>query len=811
MTDALVNIEIDGKPIKAHKGEMVMQAADREGIYIPRFCYHEKLSVAANCRMCLIEAEKAPKPLPACATPVADGMKIFTRSVKALAAQRATMEFLLINHPLDCPICDQGGECELQDLAMGYGRDIARFSERKRVIKDENIGPLISTCMTRCIYCTRCVRFGQEIAGIQELGDTGRGEHSRIGTYIGRSVDHELSGNVIDLCPVGALNSRPFKMHGRGWEMTQVAGISPHDCVGSNLYGHVLRGKITRVVPNANEAVNETWISDRDRFSYTAIDSPDRLLHPMIKQDGAWRETDWETALKAAAASLRKVHGDAGVLASPNSTSEELYLLQKLARTLGIASIDTRLRQADFRDDEYEPAFPWLGQSLEDLDKLEAALVIGSNTRKEAPLLAHRLRKAVMRGNQLGSDSFTNQLAAHNQRLAGASGAAVMFLNPRRYEFLFPLAVELTVASAEIPAALAAILKAVLGRKAPPTQLADFVKSQQPKAEHQEIAEQFAKGERKAILLGHLALQHPQFADIRALAAALTEATGAKLGYISEGANSAGAWLAGAVPHRLPGGKKAPLKGLDARGMFEEIRRAYLLLGVEPELDCGDSATALAALKQADTVIAITPFVTDTMKTYASILLPAATFGETSGTYVSVEGRWQSFTGMVKALGEARPAWKILRVLGNHCELAGFDYQSPEEVREELRQAMGGLQPDNKFTGTRILTRTASTVSLRRVAEVPLYACDMLVRRAPPLQETRDADVGYVRLTPTDAKKLGLVDGGQATVKHNGARISLPVIVDDSVAAGEIWLPAGIPATAGFGALHVNIEVERAA
>ncbi|MGH8370074.1 MAG: NADH-quinone oxidoreductase subunit NuoG, partial [Gammaproteobacteria bacterium] len=490
MTEELVNIEIDGKPVKARKGEMIIRAADREGVYIPRFCYHEKLSVAANCRMCLIEAEKAPKPLPACATPVAEGMKIFTRSVKAIAAQRAVMEFLLINHPLDCPVCDQGGECELQDLSMGYGRDIARYAENKRVIKDENIGPLISTFMTRCIYCTRCVRFGQEIAGIQELGDTGRGEHSRIGTFIGRSVDHELSGNVIDLCPVGALNSKPFKMHGRGWEMTQTESISPHDCVGSNLHGHVLRGELMRVVPRLNEAVNENWISDRDRFSYTGIASDDRLAHPMVKEHNGWREVSWEAALETAVNTMRAAGGDAGVLASPSSTTEELYLLQKLARGLGIQNIDTRVRQADFRDDEHEPLFPWLGQSIEAIERLDAALIIGSNVRKEVPLLAHRLRKAALKGS------------------------AVMFLNPRRYDLLFPVAAYLNVASAEIVTNLAAILK-VAGKNIP-AHLKTLVAAQKPTAEHEQVAAKLASGEHKAILLGHLAASHPAYADIRA-------------------------------------------------------------------------------------------------------------------------------------------------------------------------------------------------------------------------------------------------------------------------------------------------------
>ncbi|MGA9851632.1 MAG: NADH-quinone oxidoreductase subunit NuoG [Gammaproteobacteria bacterium] len=786
MAQIPVNIEIDGKPIQARKGEMIMQAADREGIYIPRFCYHEKLTVAANCRMCLIEVEKSPKPLVACATPVAEGMKIFTRSVRALNAQRGTMEFLLINHPLDCPICDQGGECELQDLAMGYGRDIARFSERKRVIKDENIGPLISTFMTRCIYCTRCIRFGEEIAGIQELGDTGRGEHSRVGTYIGRSVDHELSGNVIDLCPVGALNSKPFKMHGRGWEMTQIEGTSPHDCLGSNLYGHVLRGKVMRVVPKANEAVNETWISDRDRFSYTGIDSPERLQHPMLKENNVWRDADWETALAAAAHALRSVHADAGVLASPGSTTEELYLLQKLARTLGIHSIDTRVRQADFRDDELEPAFPWLGQSIEELEKLNAVLVIGSNTRKEVPLLSHRLRKAALKG------------------------AAVMFLNPRRYEFLFPVAAHLNVASQDMAASLAAVLKVALGKKAVPTHLKDFVKLQEPAAEHEKIAAELLKGEHKAVLLGHLALQHPAYADIRALAAALAEVTGASLGYISEGANSAGGWLAGAVPHRIEGGKTAALKGLNARTMFTHPRRLYVLMGVEPELDCWDSAAALAALKQAHAVIAIAPFVTEVMKDYATVLLPACTFGETSGTYVNTEGRWQSFTGMTKPVGEARPGWKILRVLGNLCELPGFEYQSAEEVLAELQTSSGELKPDNRFAGTRIIGPVTRVNGFRRVGEVPLYSSDMLVRRAKPLQETRDADAAWVRLSPADGKKLGVQDGDSVSVKRNGTRVRLPVHFDESVAAGDVWLPAGIVATAAFGAFHTDVEVEKA-
>ena len=788
MADDLVNIEIDGKPAKARKGEMIIQVADREGAYIPRFCYHEKLSVAANCRMCLVEQEKVGKPVPACATPVMEGMKVFTRSVRAIAAQRATMEFLLINHPLDCPICDQGGECELQDLAMGYGRDISRYTEQKRVVKDEDIGPLVSTDMTRCIHCTRCVRFGQEIAGIQEMGGTGRGENLRIGTYIGKAVDHELSGNIIDLCPVGALNSKPFRNRGRGWEMTQVETVAPHDCLGSNVYAHVLRGRFMRAVPKPNEAVNETWLSDRDRFSYAGIDSEDRLLKPMVKKGGKWQETDWETALEATVNGLREALGkgaDAtGVLASPNATAEELYLLQKLTRGLGIANIDVRLRQADFRDDAAEPVFPWLGQELQAIENLESALVIGSNPRKEVPLLAHRLRKAALKGG------------------------AVMFLNPRRYAHLFPVSAYALSSAQEMPAALAAVLKAT--GKPVPAQLKDFVAAQKPDAEETKIAEQLAQGERKAILLGHLALSHPAYADLRALAAALADATGAKLGYLPEGANGAGAWLAGAVPHRAAGGRHLDQPGKNARAMLEVPRSAYVLLGTEPELDSWDGAQALKALKAAKHVVAITSYMTEAMQQYAQVLLPAAAYGETSGTYVSAEGRWQSFTGVVKPLGEARPAWKILRVLGNLFELKGFEQVSSEEVLKELRDAVGEVHADNRYTGTRTLSAVVQPKGFMRAAETPVYSTDALVRRAAPLQATRDADATYAHLSPEDAKRLKLVAGDKLSLRHDGARLTLPVKLDESIAAGDVWVPAALAATLNLGPMYTAVDLEKA-
>jgi NADH-quinone oxidoreductase subunit G len=791
MTDELVNIEIDGKPLQAAKGAMLIQVADEAGILIPRFCYHEKLTVAANCRMCLVDVERAPKPLPACATPVTDGMKAFTRSKRALAAQRATMEFLLINHPLDCPVCDQGGECELQDLAMGYGRDISRYTERKRVVKDKNIGPLISTDMTRCIHCTRCVRFGTEIAGIQELGATGRGEFMRIGTYIEKNIDHELSGNVIDLCPVGALNSKPFRMRGRGWEMTQHESIAPHDCVGSNIFGHALRGKLMRVVPRGNEAINEVWISDRDRFSYTGLYSGERLERPMVKVNGEWRETDWEAALGIAAKALRAVvekdSAQLGMLASPSATTEELYLLARLARELSCANVDTRTRQADFRDADQEPIFPWLGQSIAELEQVDAALVVGSNLRKEVPLVAHRLRKAVLKG------------------------ANAMFINPRRFEYRFPVANYLTVPPAAMIASLAAVLKAVLAAKNvdAPAQFSHLLEPIEIEEPHRAIAERLTGAERGTVLLGHLALSHPAYADIRALAAAIAEHAKVRLGYLPQGANAAGAWLAGALPHRRASVEPVEQPGLDARAMLEQPRKGYLLLELEPELDCFDGAQALRALKAADEVVAITSFVTEAMQDYATVLLPAAAFGETSGTFVNAEGRWQSFSGVARPVGEARPAWKILRVLGNLLGFEGFDYDSSADVLHALRRELDEIQPDNSFSGAREIHTPEATAGLQRAGEVPIYAVDALVRRAEPLQQTEDGSAAVLRIAPADAEKAGLVAGGQALVKQRDAQVVLPVMVDEGMPEGAVWVPAGLPETMALGAPHGQVEVEK--
>jgi NADH-quinone oxidoreductase subunit G len=706
----VVNVEVDGKACQGKKGQMIIHVTDAQDAYVPRFCYHDKLPIAANCRMCLVEVEKAPKPLPACATPITEGMKIFTKSPRAIGAQKATMEFLLINHPLDCPICDQGGECELQDLAMGFGRDISRFNERKRVVKDKDLGPLVSTDMTRCIHCTRCVRFTSEIAGIQELGTTGRGEDMEIGTYVERAVTHELSGNIIDLCPVGALNSKPFRYRARSWEMTQAALVSPHDGVGSNIYGHVLRGRLMRVVPRPNEAINETWIADRDRYSYEGIYSADRLSSPMVREGAEWKQVTWEVALETAARGLKAAGGGLATLASASSTVEELYLLSRLTRALGSGNIDHRLRQVDFRDQAADPAAPGLGGlTIAGVDQLDALLVVGSNLRREVPLLAHRVRKAAKRG------------------------ARVAFLNPARFDYLFPVAAYLESSPAQQLADLAGVYAAALDGGAAPAHLAALVRGVQVNTAHRSIATALKSGQKRAVWLGALALRHPAYADLRAVAAALAAATGATLGTLAEGANAAGAYLAGAVPHRDAGGIQPAAAGKHARELLAAPQKAYLLFGgTEPWADSGPDAQR--ALAGAEFVVAATPFADETLKSVAHVLLPISTFAETSGTYVNLEGLWQSFAGAARPLGETRPGWKVLRVLGNLANVSDFDYQSTEEVREELRARCAEIAAGS-YQGTHEARAAAGDV---RVVDVPMYSIDAVLRRAPSLQRTRE-------------------------------------------------------------------------
>jgi NADH-quinone oxidoreductase subunit G len=672
-----------------------------------------------------VDVEKAPKPLPACATPVTPGMKVFTKSPRAIGAQRATMEFLLINHPLDCPICDQGGECELQDLAVGFGRDISRFTERKRSVPDENLGPLIATDMTRCIHCTRCIRFTEEIAGFQELGMIGRGEQMKVRTAMEQTVQHEMSGNVIDLCPVGALVSKPYRFTARAWEMTSHPLVSPHDGLGTNTFGHVLRGKLMRVVPRENEGINETWIADRDRFSYEGVYSPERLTAPMVREGKEWKQVDWETALKTVADKLRENASNLGVLASASSTTEELYLLGRIARGLGSSNIDHRLRQRDFRDQVADPAYPSLGLPIADFEKLNALLLIGCNLRREAPLLAHRVRKAARRG------------------------AKVSFVNPGRFDYLFPVASYLESPAASLVSDLAAIL-AVLseGGAAVPEHLSGAVRTATVSDSHRALAKAFQDGTSKEgaakeggsvggarhVLLGALSIRHSSYADIRALASAIAKATGATFGVLSEGGNAAGAFLAGAVSHREAGGRAVSTPGLNASEMLKKALGAYVLFGgTEPWIDALDSEVS-KTLASAGFVVAITPFECDTLKEVAHVMLPIGSYAETSGTFVNLEGKWQSWAGVIAPLGEARPGWKVLRVLGNLLHLNGFEYQSSEDVREELRKACGEA-PATSYSGTHHVNGAPAATPL---VDLNMYQSDALVRRAPSLQKTRE-------------------------------------------------------------------------
>ncbi|MFQ5470374.1 MAG: NADH-quinone oxidoreductase subunit NuoG [Gammaproteobacteria bacterium] len=790
----LLNIEIDGRALKAQRGEMIIEAADNAGIIIPRFCYHKKLSIAANCRMCLVEVEKVPKPLPACATPVTDGMKVYTSSHRAVEAQQGTMEFLLINHPLDCPICDQGGECDLQEMSIGYGSDHSLYNETKRVVKDKDVGPLITTEFTRCIHCTRCVRFGKEIAGMRELGATGRGENMTIGTYIESAIDSEMSGNVIDLCPVGALTSKPFRYTARAWEMTSRDSIAPHDCVGSNITMKVRRDKVMRVDPKENESINEVWLSDRDRFSYEALNSEDRLKEPMIKVNGKWQRTDWNTALDFTVEALKKVIsvngiGQLGTLVSASSTLEEMHLAQKLTRGLGSANIDYRLGQQDFRDQECMPAVQWLGMSLAELEQCQSLLLIGSNVRKEQPLINHRIRKAVQ------------------------NGASVSVVNAFDYDFNYPLNKKIIASPAGMELALAGIAKALIEKNSSsvPGGLAELLAKSNITESERRIADQLSGNQNSVVMLGSSSFMHPASSTVRALAGYIAKASSSVLSFVTDGANSAGANIVGVLPHRHLNGEELAGTGLHARAMLEAKLKAYILLNTEPEFDCADSAQAMAAMDGADLVVSLTPFRSDAIESYATVMLPVSPFSETSGTFVNVEGIWQSFKGVVEPLGETRPAWKVLRVLGNFFELEGFEYISTEEIRDEIRSVV--KTPDIGNNNLKWLCPEQLSLpngDLVRISDTPIYTVDNLVRRAEPLQNTSDAAVAGIQLNRQMANKLGIEDTAEAIARQGDHSLTLPVVLNERVPDQCVYLCTTASGITGLGLNGTSIEVSPA-
>lgn len=780
----MLEIEIDGQKVEVAEGSTVMDAANKVGVSIPHFCYHKKLSIAANCRMCLVQVEKAPKPLPACATPVTNGMRVMTHSDQAVKAQKGVMEFLLINHPLDCPICDQGGECQLQDLAVGYGGSSSRYQEEKRVVENKNLGPLISTDMTRCIHCTRCVRFGQEIAGVMELGMANRGMHSEILSFVGSTVNSELSGNMIDLCPVGALTSKPFRYSARTWELSRRKSVSPHDGLGANLIVQVKHDQVKRVLPFDNEQINECWLSDRDRFSYEALNSEHRLKSPMLKQGGEWKEVDWQTALEYVAHALKSVakeHGPAsiGAMLSPHATLEELYLAQRLMRGIGSGNVDFRLRQSDFTLDGKLAGAPWLGMRVSELAHLDRVLVVGSFLRKDHPLLAQRLRQAAKKGTRVN--------------------AVVSAMD----DWLMPVANTSLVSPGHMADELAAIVRAVAETRgvAIPNEVKDVAVSEAARS----IAVSLATGEKIGLFLGNAAQAHPRASQLHLLTQLLASMLGARFGVLGEAANSVGGYIAGAIP-----------SGLNARQMVESQLKAYVVMHADPELDTANGAATLSALHAAKTVIALTPF-RDRAMPYADCILPIAPFTETSGTFVNTDGRVQSFHAVVKPLGETRPAWKVLRVLGNLLGLPEFAYESSEDVRAAV---LGGMTEfvdsrlGNTVQGASISLQSGSAGSwsgkLERVADVPVYFADALCRRAPSLQATQDARTPVLRACGAQLERLGVQAGASVRVRAAQGDAVMLAELDNGVADGAVRIAAAHDSTLVLGPMFGELIVERA-
>ncbi|CAB1274583.1 NADH-quinone oxidoreductase subunit NuoG [Candidatus Nitrosacidococcus tergens] len=790
----MVHIEIDGIKFNVEPGKMVIQVADEAGIYIPRFCYHKKLSVAANCRMCLIETDKSPKPVPACATPVIEGMKVFTSSAKAIAAQKGVMEFLLINHPLDCPICDQGGECELQDLAMGYGNDISRFTEGKRVVRDKDIGPLIQTELTRCIHCTRCIRFGEEIAGLKELGATDRGELMEIGTYIDYSLTSEVSGNVIDLCPVGALTDKPYRFKARAWEMTGHPAISPHDSMGTNIELHILRNQVMRVVPREDETINETWIADRDRYGCLGLTHEDRLKQPMVKQNGVWQEVDWEEALGAVAHGLRSIvekNGGAqlGGLISPYATTEELYLFQKLLRGLHSNNIDSRLYQQSFHNLGTPLEDLVFKHSIEEIENSDSILLVGVNPHKDHPLLGLRFRKA-----------------AHH-------GAKIAIINPVDYLVRFPVAEKIITDSYGMIHGLAGIAKSLIELKSETLENSWIVllDNIEPLSSERAIAKQLAGSSNARIFLGKIAEGHPNFPTLQALSYLIGQLTSVQIGFIPSGGNAVGAAIAGALPHQGPGGNFVPVKGLNWQSMFEKRLLGYLLLGIEPEFDCINPRLAQKALQDASFVVSLTAFRSKSMLEYSDILLPISNFTETSGTLINLEGHWQSFTAATHSSGDARPGWKVLRVLGNLLQIPEFEYFSSEEVCNALKDEIKKIGKTKRVTWypkSLGIENKEDKIGLTRIAELPIYRVNSLIRRSHPLQQSPDGQAAHIAyLNSIDINKLGLQNAKYIEVSQEGNKTKLPFEISDLVAEGCIQLATGIEETAFLGAPFTYVQV----
>lgn len=782
----MATIEIDGTTFDVENGKMIIEVADEAGIYIPRFCYHKKLSVAANCRMCLVQVENNKKPVPACATPITNGMKVFTKSPEAIHSQKAVMEFLLINHPLDCPVCDQGGECELQDLSMGFGYSESDYDEKKRAVDDENLGALISTEMTRCIHCTRCVRFGDEVAGLRELGSLGRGEKTEIGTYINNSMTSEVSGNVIDLCPVGALTSKPFRFQARPWEMTQHPSLAPHDCLGSNLYLHTRRSELMRAVPRENETINETWLSDRDRFSYLGLKSQARIAQPRIKVNSQWQTVDWETALQFAADGINRIiqqHGPSqfAAFASPSSTTEEFYLLQKLMRALGVNNLDYRLQQTDFRDDAHLPTQLTGSLPYCEIENQNAVLLLGCNIEREVPLAGIRVRKA------------------------WRNGAKICAINPVDYNYHFKLHAKSITNPLEIPLQVANLLLAMVkNTDLLPLEIQRLLIGLEANQAITSIADTL--DDNAVIITGAIAENHPEAALLRTLLHALETFTSVKVIRLTVGANVAGARLAGMLPHSTTGGKAVEFPGLPAARAIESRLKGYLLQAVDPGFDFADPYNARQALLAAEFVVVLSAFAEDSISDFANVILPVAPYAETSGTYINLDYSWQTVQGVCPPFGESRPAWKILRVLGNLLDCKDFDFFSSNDVLEAFKTELSMAQdkPRQLFY---VETLPLLTQKLVRIGEWPLYRTDCIVRQAEALQNCAAAEKACLRIHPQTARRLNLEKN--ATVSQGNIAITLPVEMDERIAPDAVWVLNALPETVDLGHSFAEITVTR--
>ena len=753
----MATIEIDGKTFEAENGKMIIEVADDAGIHIPRFCYHKKLSVAANCRMCLVEIENSKKTVPACATPISQGMKVFTQSKAAIESQQAVMAFLLINHPLDCPICDQGGECELQDVSMGYGASASDYQDSKRSVNDKSLGALIETEMTRCIHCTRCVRFGEEVAGLREMGAPFRGEHVQIGTFIEKSIRSEVSGNIIDLCPVGALTSKPYRYTARSWELQQHPSISPFDCLGSHLHLHTRSGQMMRVVPKECETLNETWISDRDRFAYTGLYHPNRLGLPMIKQNGKWKTVDWSDALNFAASRLGEVlskHGSDAMaaFASSSATVEELYILQKWMRALNVHHLDHRLQQTDFTSDTRLLTQSQNSLNYADIDNQQGILIFASQLQRELPLVATRVRKA-----------FVN-------------GATIASINATHHPFTFSLDADIFCHSAAFEHELAAVMVA-LGLTA------DCLQGVKVTEKHQQVAAILTQ-EKTLILTGSDLETHPRYHVLRAMLETIVKHTSIRWVHLTAGANTQGAWRAGFVPHLKPNGQISEKQGMNVKQALTQNLKAYILHGIEPSYDFESPDLARRAMQQAELVIAVTAFKTEDLLNCADILLPMASFGETSGTFINIDGLAQSFKGAARPYEQARPAWKIYRVLANLSHCAHFDYLSSEEIKAEL--FANDHQPSHHDIQ---LPQSLNDIDsgMMLVKYISLYADDILLRHAMPLQASAAADPFALRIHPKLAKDLQL--SAEVTVTWADNALKLPVLIDENIHQQVVAIP----------------------